>query len=175
MSRIGFASTDCLLSPLAISPECWDGEAVSLRGRRGSVLFRMFFSVGSGSAGLLKHQVVASGRTMVLSETRRVAGLTLFRVLRGGLGLGSCLGVTVAGRTTLSRLPLAPMSENLELRRGNSGPHRLEAPGYVACSVSLSESKGSPLFQSRSVTAASLRAKVTRASGSAIPRDSMPW
>ena len=28
----------------------------------------------------------------VLSETRRAAGLTLIRVLRGGLQLGECLG-----------------------------------------------------------------------------------
>ena len=31
---------------------------------------------------------------MVLSETRREAGLTLLRVLRGGLPLGECLGGT---------------------------------------------------------------------------------
>jgi hypothetical protein len=31
---------------------------------------------------------------MVLSETRLKAGLTLLRVLRGGLGLGECLGET---------------------------------------------------------------------------------
>ncbi len=36
-------------------------------------------------------------RTMVLSETRHVASLTLFLVLRGGLELGECLGLT-AGR-----------------------------------------------------------------------------
>jgi len=34
---------------------------------------------------------------MVLSETRHAAGLTLLRVLRGGLELGECLGLT-AGR-----------------------------------------------------------------------------
>ena len=31
-------------------------------------------------------------QTMVLSETRREAGLALLRVLRGGLQLGECLG-----------------------------------------------------------------------------------
>ena len=34
-------------------------------------------------------------RTMVLSETRHEAGLTLLRILRGGLGLPECLGETV--------------------------------------------------------------------------------
>jgi hypothetical protein len=35
-------------------------------------------------------------QTMVLSETRPEAGLTLLRVLRGGLGLGECLGGTAS-------------------------------------------------------------------------------
>ena len=34
-------------------------------------------------------------RTMVLSETRHEAGLTLLRILRGGLELPECLGETV--------------------------------------------------------------------------------
>ena len=38
-----------------------------------------------------------------------LAGLTLLRVLRGGLPLGECLGGLPAGRTTCSRLPLAPL------------------------------------------------------------------
>jgi len=43
----------------------------------------------SASTGALAH----ARRAMVLSETRpREAGLTLVRVLRGGLGLGECLG-----------------------------------------------------------------------------------
>jgi len=37
---------------------------------------------------------VAHAQTMVLSETRHGAGLTLVRVLRRGLELGKCLGLT---------------------------------------------------------------------------------
>src|SRR2546428_2873450 len=37
---------------------------------------------------------VAHAQTMVLSETRQGAGLTLVRVLRRGLELGECLGLT---------------------------------------------------------------------------------
>src|SRR5213593_1879107 len=44
-------------------------------------------------------------RTTVLSETRPEAGLTLVRVLRGGLELGEYLGRLRAGRTGRSRLP----------------------------------------------------------------------
>ena len=45
-------------------------------------------------------------RTTVLSETRPEAGLTLVRVLRGGLELGEYLGRLRAGRTGCSRQPL---------------------------------------------------------------------
>ena len=45
-------------------------------------------------------------RTMVLSETRHAAGLTLLLVPRGGLELGECLGLT-AGRAN-GQLETAP-------------------------------------------------------------------
>ena len=54
---------------------------------------------------------VRARRTMVLSETRLEAGLMLFRVLREGLWLRECLGVTAgranAANETVSRT-LAP-------------------------------------------------------------------
>jgi hypothetical protein len=47
--------------------------------------------------GRIASTTVARAQTTVLSETRLEAGLTLLRVLRRGLELGECLGVT-AGR-----------------------------------------------------------------------------
>src|SRR2546426_1728927 len=61
------------------------------------------------------------------------AGLTLFRVLRGGLELGECLGRLRAGRTSISRLPLAPSSRILSAAARELHPHRrLESPAASA-------------------------------------------
>jgi hypothetical protein len=75
---------------------------------------------------------------MVLSETRRRAGLTLLRVLRGGLWLCTCLGGLWPGGTRWSRLPLVPGPGTGEPRRGNeTRAGDLETPGYVDCAVSF--------------------------------------
>jgi len=61
------------------------------------------------------------------------AGLTLVRVLRGGLELGECLGGLLAGRTDCSRLPPAPSSRILEPPARGTPPHRrLGDPGASA-------------------------------------------
>ena len=75
-------------------------------------------------------------QTMVLSETRPKAGLTLLRVLRGSLQLGECLGETEAGPTTCLRLPPAPSSgDSGALARGPSRTRRSNLPRYCACRV----------------------------------------
>ena len=67
-----------------------------LPGPRGSLLPHRSPRFNPRSGGRCKRWVRAR-RTTVLSETRPAAGLTLLRVLRGGLELGEDLGVT-AGR-----------------------------------------------------------------------------
>jgi len=77
-------------------------------------------------------------RTMVLSETRPRAGLTLLRVLRGGLGLSECLGVTGAGRNVHDEtVPRTVVRESGAAARETSPKPGLEAPGYVTRIVSF--------------------------------------
>ena len=64
---------------------------------RGAVFFRIgHLDSTLDPTGRCK-RLVRARRTTVLSETRHAAGLTLLRVLRGGLELGEYLGLT-AGR-----------------------------------------------------------------------------
>ena len=100
MSRAHPAVADCgAFFSLAISP---DGRRGDEAGRRwwvgGAVRFRIgHLAVDSRShLDARKHRGPGT-QTMVLSETRPEAGLTLLRVWRGGLELGECLGET-AGR-----------------------------------------------------------------------------
>ena len=67
---------------------------------------------------------VARTRTTVLSETRPGAGLTLLRVLRGGLALDECLGVT-AGR---ANGPLETAPRTLVPDPGAVGEGNVPAP-----------------------------------------------
>ena len=135
-----FRPTDCLLFlRLAISPDSTQDEAVLGSVVGGSVCFRIAI-LGCWASGPLNvtKRAGRTTRTMVLSETRpQAAGLTLLPVLRGGLGLCSCLGVTMAGRTKQLRLPLVPSFGNLKPRREVRDPHRcLEVPRYVDCLLS---------------------------------------
>ena len=69
-------------------------------------------------------------RTMVLSETRPEAGLRLFRVLRGGLELGECLGET-AGRANvlLETTPRTRVPDPEAVGQGVTPHRRLAGPG----------------------------------------------
>jgi hypothetical protein len=72
------------------------------------------------------------------------AGLTLTRVLRGGLELGECLGMTVAGQTTKRRLPPAPVGpgslEALERDNLTRTAASLRIRRYCACNIKCSGS-----------------------------------
>ena len=68
---------------------------------------------------------------MVLSETQPGAGLTLLRVLRKGLELGSCLGVDCEPGIRLAlRLPSAPSS-------GDSPFQGIEGHAYTLSSGTM--------------------------------------
>ena len=123
-----------------------------------------------------KRQLVAWARTMVLSETRlSKPAVTLTRVLRGGLGLGECLGGLWPGRRKRRDFPPHPVSRIEGAAARGPHPHRrlLESGRYCACIVNRAGSYRSPFFQSRSVMAASFRVSVTRASSSFIPRETI--
>jgi hypothetical protein len=88
---------------LAISPPVWVRAEVWPRSRvSGVVFFRISHLRSSSSIRFwtsMQACLVAWVRTMVLSETRLLrASLTLNRVLREGLELGECLGMTWPGR-----------------------------------------------------------------------------
>lgn len=75
---------------------------------------------------------------MVLSETRRGAGLTLRRVLRGGLALDEDLGSSVCRANVLEETHPRTLSGIL-VRRGNELPAVFYAPGsgLFDCTLSI--------------------------------------
>ena len=83
---------------LAISPEIRFGDEAGWWLRvRGAVRFRIgHLESTSDPSWTCASKGVPDTQTIVLSETRPEAGLTLLRVLRGGLELGECLGGTVS-------------------------------------------------------------------------------
>ena len=89
---------DCFrILRLAVSPDLSQDEALLCFRVDGSVFFRTVPSFRLRVHWTSSKRLGRTTRTMVLSETRHVAGLTLLRVLRGRLWLATCLGET-AGR-----------------------------------------------------------------------------
>jgi hypothetical protein len=106
---------------------------------------------------------------MVLSEThssdrRFLEGLWLLLVIRRGLWLGECLGVTDCRADVLYETYLRTFVSDIweaHIERVTSRRRRPGAERYVGCMVSFSGSQLSPFFQRRSATAASFRARVS--------------
>src|SRR5436309_11307949 len=69
------------------------------------------------------------------------AGLTLLRVLRGGLGLGEYLGRLRAGRTKCLRLPLAPVVRDPGARGEGTVPHQPGPPGPLRLAASTASDR----------------------------------
>lgn len=78
-------------------------------------------------------------RTMVLFETQHTAGLTLFQVLRGGLWLDSCLGMTMCrANVSIETAPHTCVQELQERSKHNVTHARdLEFLAYVPCTLSF--------------------------------------
>jgi hypothetical protein len=125
-----FYESDCqerTSSPLTACRFCCWQSAPSFRRRRPCCSFGQavlsssasFLSSEHRSVWTLSKRAGRTTRTMVLSETRHTAGLTLLRVLREGLWLDTCLGVTMAGRNALAETASRTVVRNLEPRRGN--------------------------------------------------------
>jgi hypothetical protein len=113
--------------------------------------------------------------TMVLSEAR---GLRLYRVIRGGIGLSQRLG---AGGTMSTGHTHTHPRTRASRRTGWSSSARIgerqrffRRDAQAACCFSFSASKLSPFFQSVSVIAAILRARVRRAMAGFMPFASNP-
>jgi hypothetical protein len=117
--------------------------------------------------------IVTKTSTMVLSETHASQrGLTLIRVMRGGLWLGECLGRLKAGQKLWPETSLDPASR-LHGKPRVSHPHPALVPAserYVACIFSFVASKISPVFHRRRTTATIFRASVSLAISSRTPR-----
>jgi hypothetical protein len=93
-------------------------------------------------------------RTMVLSETRHTAGLTLLPVLRGGLELDEYLGVT-AGRANES-LETAPRTVVPDPGAAASERHphrRLVEPGASALASSVASDRSALLSSTAAASA----------------------
>ena len=112
---------------LPVSPDCLSDEVRRFFRARVSVFFPMVFSFCFSIRLDAWPALGLRAQTMVLSETRHGAGLTLVRVLRRGLELDECLGVT-AGRadeyseTTLRTL--RPGTKKQQARDRPSPPPR---------------------------------------------------
>jgi len=116
--------------------------------------------------------------TMVLSETR---GLMLFRVIRGGIGLTQRLGAIAP--CAYSAYRYSPSTPNVA--RTDSPTARSSSPEdgtglstedvQATCGFIFSASKLSPFFHSVRMTAAILRASVSRAMVGFMPLASRAW
>ncbi len=117
--------------------------------------------------------IVSKTSTMVLSETHASRhGLTLIRVMRGGLWLGECLGRLMAGLKLWTETSLDPTSR-IRRRAPCESPSLVAVAAserYVACTFSFVASQISPVFHSRSAIATIFRAKVNLAISSRTPR-----
>lgn len=82
---------------MAISPDVWDEEVFGCPGVGGAVFFRIVVLASSSrsASGHMQACGSRSGEPWFYLRLGTWAGLTLFRVLRGSLRLGKCLGVTV--------------------------------------------------------------------------------
>ena len=117
--------------------------------------------------------IVTKTSTMVLSETHASQrGLTLIRVMRGGLWLAECLGRLMAGLKLRTETSLDP-SSRIRWRAPCESPSlvAVTAPErYVACTFSFVASQTSPVFHRRSAIATIFRASVNFAISSRTPR-----
>ena len=107
--------------------------------------------------------------TMVLSEAR---GLSLFLVVRGGIGFLERLGAqSTRSLTALWILTLEPERlENQQTIARNESWDGLSTDAQAACCFKYSASNPTPFFQTIKVMAAILRARVRRAIVGFIPR-----
>src|SRR5580704_9253453 len=110
--------------------------------------------------------------TMVLSEAFR---LSLFLVVRGGIGFLERLGARSTRLTALRILTLEPerLEDQPAIVRNESGDG-LSTDAQAACGFRYSTSKRTPFFQTIKVMAAILRARVRRAIVGFIPRATKP-
>lgn len=117
--------------------------------------------------------IVTKTSTMVLSETHASQrGLTLIRVMRGGLWLAECLGRLTAGLELWTETSLDP-SSRIRWRASCESPSLvavIASERYVACSFSFVASQTSPVFHRRSAIATIFRASVNFAISSRTPR-----
>src|ERR1022692_2161503 len=105
--------------------------------------------------------------TMVLSETFR---LSLFLVVRGGIGFLERLGARSTRLTGLWILTLEPERlENQQAIARNESWDGLSTDAQAACCFRYSASNPTPFFQTIKVIAAILRANVRRAIVGFIP------
>src|ERR1700693_4497947 len=110
--------------------------------------------------------------TMVLSETFR---LSLFLVVRGGIGFLERLGARSTRLTGLWILTLEPERlENQPAIARNESSDGLSTDAQAACCFRCSASKRTAFFQTIKVMAAILRARVRRAIVGFIPRATKP-
>ena len=143
---MGFAPADCrFFLSLTVSPVVLDTEVLFCFRVRGSVFFRIVLldvALVRCVWTLAKRGGSHSSEPWFYLRLGTCAGLTLLRVLRGGLGLDECLGMTV-GRAnvlvetaprTVVREPRAAMRE----RNPHLGPR--DSVRYVACCVSCAGS-----------------------------------
>ena len=109
---------------------------------------------------------------MVLSEAR---GLSLFLVIRGGIGFLERLSARSTRLTGLWILTLEPerLQDQPVIAR-NESRDGLSPDAQAACGFRYSASKPTPFFQTIKVMAAILRARVRRAIVGFIPRATRP-
>ena len=151
MSRALFSPADCCgRSALAISPESWFARTFGCPRVCEGVFFAIVHLVNCGfRSGRCKRFLGRGLRTMVLSETRRGAGLTPFWVLRGSLGFEKCLGMTVGthrrANGDYSSHPCPRNSRALDRERDTSA----SVPGFSALALSVMPDRTVFLFSIR--------------------------
>lgn len=118
---------------MTISPDSFREEAVGRFWVRRAVLFGIVvFASISGSCWDVCKREGRARRTMVLSETRPEAGLMLFRVLREGLWLRECLGVTAGRANAADETGSRTLAPDPGAAGENNAPRRhLVAPGLA--------------------------------------------
>src|SRR5207244_13620900 len=117
---------DCgALAHSTISTPRWRNEGSLSFGVCRAVFFRIVTSLTLPvRLGRIASTTVARAQTKVLSETRHGAGLTLLRVLRRGLELGECLGVTARRADSYYRDCPPHPRPGTGSRRREATPHR---------------------------------------------------
>lgn len=126
--------------PLTISPESFRGEAVGrFRVRRAVFFGIVVFALSSRSVlDVCKREGFARGEPWFYLRLGSKAGLTLFRVLREGLRLHECLGVTASRANAADETVSRTLVPDPGAAGENNAPRRhLVAPGISALASSV--------------------------------------